>query len=485
MTAAMRHAGALLLALVSVAACGGGGGDSSGPQMTRAELLDPKTCKTCHAEHYREWSGSMHAYASVDPTFVAMNRKGQDATGGALGDFCVKCHAPMAVREGATKDGSNLSDLPAKLQGVTCYFCHNVERVEGTHNNPLVLSNNTTMRGGIADPVENRAHESEYSALLDGVSIKSTELCGPCHDLRLDTGFAASEVHLERTYEEWQTSLFNTKDAGVRLTCAKCHMDQIERVPIADAPGVIARARHTHRFPGVDVALSNFPASDSEEQQTQLDEVTAFLQRSLLGVLCVSQTGGIKLILENTNAGHAWPSGAAQDRRAWVELTAYSLQTDGTESVVYQTGAVPDDRAAASTDPYSDPDFWLLRDRALGATGEDVHMFWEVASIESNLLPPPDLAHNNRVAKEFVQLLQPAPSRVTVRVRMRPMDLDVLGALAPDYLDPALAGAVRTFDVLNFEWTKEAAADPNNQYTSADDVAGIAAQCISTAPTRM
>jgi hypothetical protein len=109
--------------------------------MTREELLDPLTCKECHAEHYQQWSGSMHAYASTDPVFLAMNARGQQDTGGALGNFCVNCHAPMAVREGAITDGgANLSEVPSHLQGVTCYFCHNVERVDGTHNNPLVLA---------------------------------------------------------------------------------------------------------------------------------------------------------------------------------------------------------------------------------------------------------------------------------------------------------------------------------------------------------
>ena len=51
----------------------------------------------------------MHAYAAEDPVFLAMNQRLQRETGGALGDFCVRCHAPMAVREGATRDGLDLA----------------------------------------------------------------------------------------------------------------------------------------------------------------------------------------------------------------------------------------------------------------------------------------------------------------------------------------------------------------------------------------
>ena len=60
-----------------------------------------------------------------------MNQRGQRETEGALGDFCVSCHAPMAVREGLTTDGSNLDELPDYAKGVTCFFCHTAEAVEG------------------------------------------------------------------------------------------------------------------------------------------------------------------------------------------------------------------------------------------------------------------------------------------------------------------------------------------------------------------
>ena len=52
----------------------------------------------------------MHAFASRDPVFRAMNQRGQRETNGELGDFCVKCHAPMAVLDKQTTDGLNLDD---------------------------------------------------------------------------------------------------------------------------------------------------------------------------------------------------------------------------------------------------------------------------------------------------------------------------------------------------------------------------------------
>src|SRR5207302_337336 len=98
-------------------------------------------------------------YASDDPVFRAMNARGQRETDGGLGSFCVACHAPMALRTGATTDGRNLSDVPEKLRGVTCYFCHAADSVDGTHNNPLHLAGDGVMRGGISNPVANGFHK--------------------------------------------------------------------------------------------------------------------------------------------------------------------------------------------------------------------------------------------------------------------------------------------------------------------------------------
>lgn len=46
--------------------------------LSEEALLDPKTCQGCHQEHYAEWRASVHAYASEDPVFLALNRLGQE-----------------------------------------------------------------------------------------------------------------------------------------------------------------------------------------------------------------------------------------------------------------------------------------------------------------------------------------------------------------------------------------------------------------------
>jgi hypothetical protein len=414
-------------------------GDAGPAYFSPEQMRDPESCKDCHPKHYEEWSGSMHAYASYDPVFLAINRRGQRETGGELGDFCVQCHAPMALRLGLTEDGLNLEELPTQVQGITCFFCHTVDAVEGTHNNPLRLAGDLVMRGAYADPVANEAHASAYSPLLDRENIKSSDLCGSCHDIVTPKG-----VHLERTFEEWKTSLFSHEIPDEQQTCGSCHTKGRDDVA-ADAPNVFLRRVHSHEMVGVDVALTPFPQMERQAARIQRELDTAVSSQ-----ICVAEVDGrpnIDVVLENFAAGHSWPSGAAQDRRAWVEVIAY----DAAGETVFQSGVVADGQAVADI---NDPQLWTLGDRGYDADGNPAHFFWDIERIESELLPAPtahsvtDLAftdihrwHNYNYAGEM-------PAAVAMRVRIRPIGLDILDDLIDTGdLDAAYRDLVPTFDI--------------------------------------
>ncbi len=422
--------------LLWLAACNG-----DDPQyLDRAAMLDPASCESCHPRHYREWAGSMHAYAAEDPVFLAMNARGQEETDGALGDFCVNCHAPMAVREGATFDGLNLADVPAELKGVTCYFCHSVDAVEGSHNNPLRLASDLVMRGAIRNPVENTAHAARYSPLHDRDQPESATLCGSCHDIVTPDG-----VHLERTFEEWQTSLFGNGQSG-GLTCGNCHMNGDEDTA-ANFEGVPLREVHDHRMPGVDVALTPFP-----HREEALEQVKAELDGVVLAQMCIEPplaATNVTVTLENAFAGHNIPSGAAQDRRMWLELTAW----DAGDNVIFETGKVSADQPIASLAGV-DPNLWLFRDRIFDAQGAEVHMFWEAASVESELLPQAmtndPMEVHARTRTFTIDLAAGIPQRVEMRLLMRPMGLEVLRDLVDSgHLDAAIPEQMPTFEVVD------------------------------------
>lgn len=415
--------------------------------LERAELLDPETCKTCHRQHYDQWASSMHAYATDDPVFVAMNKRGQrDAD---LGPFCLECHAPMAVREGYANAVTDPASIPKPLRGVTCYFCHNIVHLgEGDTNNPLELANDTTMRGGIKDPVKSSAHGVQYAAHLDGNQPESADLCGKCHDIETPAG-----VHLERTHAEWKQSLFSDPAPGRFLTCAGCHMASYSGVAASDPFSTSPTRRvHQHLMPGVDKALSPFPEVDVQDLA-----VRCALQNSVSVALSVRpRDAGVSVrVAIESNAGHGWPSGATQDRRAWVEVTAYDAQ----DKLIFEHGRIPEGTAVSEVEDRNGDgkaDLFQFRDRVFDANDKPVHMFWEAEKYVSEALPPPP---RERLGDHVKTRDFPIPSQVPAKVRatvfIRPIDVDLVDDLVKSGdLDEAIRSKVPTFTVGTFEWLK-------------------------------
>jgi hypothetical protein len=435
----------LLLGLVV-----GCGSNAEQPPPDRIALLDSQACQACHPSHYQEWASSMHAYASDDPVFMAMNRRGQRETNGQLGDFCVKCHAPVALREGMTHDGLNLADLSRTYRGVTCYFCHSIESVADAHDNPLILARDGAMLGPLSDPVSNSFHLSRYSKLLDSTHTEATVACGSCHDIVNSRGTA-----IERTFAEWRGSLFASTQVG--QGCGTCHLPGHDGVVAATNTNRVRRV-HDHRMPGVDVALTTWP--DVEDQKRLILER---LGDAAQGALCLDERPNrILAILDNVGVGHMWPSGAASDRRVWAEVTAYAGG-----QVIYQTGVVPEGSTVETID---DPDLWLIRDCFFDDKGHDVHMFWQASRYTSNLLPPsPIIAPGMRPMPrghyrwdlprpDSTRVLPAVPDRITMKVHIRPIGEEVIADLiASGDLDPAFAGKIPTFDVSGgtIEWSKD------------------------------
>jgi len=424
----------LLASLLSIVSC-----TEDSEALTREELLVPSTCAECHPDHYREWSSSMHAYATEDPVFQALNARGQRETDGELGDYCVRCHAPMAVREGLTTDGSNLDELPSHLRGVPCFFCHSVLDVEDFHDAQFVLADDGVLRGSLQEPQQTPAHASVFSPFQDRTRIQSADLCGSCHCVESPD----HTVQLERTYREWYDTLYADQTYGRQQTCGMCHMQGRDGFA-ADVDGVSEVRVHSHLFPGVDVAVTDFPDRD-----VQLAAVQRALDTTVWSDLrvCVTPTETvIELTLENVAAGHSFPSGSAHDRRVWVELVAR-----GGDEVRFETGVLAEDEPVP---PWDDPDLWRLGNRFLDADGEEVIGMWEARATDARVLSGPAAAtpvEPGWVETHFTRTWRLSDldiDEVSARVLMRPIGLEILDELiASGDLDPSRLEATRTFDL--------------------------------------
>jgi hypothetical protein len=152
---------------------------------------------------------------------------------------------------------------------------------------------------------------------------------------------------------------------------------------------------------------------------------------------------------------------------------------------IYSSGVVADGQGVLDL---VDPDLWLIRDCIFDAQGHPVNMFWQAASHDSNQLHAPVSGNPTDPAYYLTHALrnypQPTstpsvlttmPDRVTMRVRLVPVGLDVLDDLIDGGdLDAGVKAAMPTFDLAGttLEWT---AATVTNNYVED----GLPVACVS------
>ena len=109
--------------------------EKKSPKKAHPPLKDrmpsANTCGECHPKHYKEWSGSQHAYAQLSPIFHTMQAATLSLTNGTNGDFCIRCHTPSGMDEGEPLFMDNTQRNQISRQGITCITCHRMNRRVG------------------------------------------------------------------------------------------------------------------------------------------------------------------------------------------------------------------------------------------------------------------------------------------------------------------------------------------------------------------
>ena len=211
------------------------------------EDATPEYCGSCHSTHLEQWRSSMHAYATRDPIFLALNRKGIEETKGKLDQFCVQCHAPNASQRKLLPvvEVNGRFEMPIDMtnplisNGVQCISCHNIESVEATQNAKVKFST-TTHFGPTGSQAAQDAHPIKSSKLFSDPAQKNI-MCGSCHDFVNPNG-----VRLDSTFSSWYANGYNTpRNPETHRTCQDCHMPAYQG-SVAD--GSPTTTVHSHYF---------------------------------------------------------------------------------------------------------------------------------------------------------------------------------------------------------------------------------------------
>ena len=248
-------------------------GDAHQALFAEDRFPSATTCARCHAEIYREWSASPHAYAQLSPIFNAMQAKIGKLTNGTNGDFCIRCHTPVGMNLDEPTFMSNLDRHQTSREGVTCVVCHRQNQAYGKISGRLPL-----VEGSLYEPVFGpsgnrelqRAIESGELGLQAGPArlgrgvhaaarpffqLPKPGLCGSCHDVNFVDGF-----RLEEAFSEYKHS----PAASRGVTCQSCHMGAEPGIPSGYGVGPAARVgdretsprkRTNHMFAGPDYSI--------------------------------------------------------------------------------------------------------------------------------------------------------------------------------------------------------------------------------------
>lgn len=256
------------------------------------------TCKTCHENHYKEWSVSQHAYSQLSPIYMAMQNKINQLSNGTNGDFCIRCHTQVGMNLGESTYKSNLERHPTSREGITCVVCHRVNQPYGKASGRLALVEGdllTEVYGPTGDTELNRVldNRDKYRVVTNANEsgrqihtkvghfphIQTSQFCGSCHDVNLFNGF-----RLEEAFSEYK----NSPAAARGESCQDCHMATVQGAiseypqgPAAIVGNVPTRDRKltNHYFAGPDYSVIHpglFPHNSEAAEMASMEEWLEF-----------------------------------------------------------------------------------------------------------------------------------------------------------------------------------------------------------------
>ena len=363
-------------------------------------LISSQNCRGCHGydfipDHFIEpgdtFAGTMMAHSARDPLFwAALDVANHDAP--AIGDFCLRCHAPgawLAGRSeppGGSTDGCGLEGMiddayANDFDGVTCHLCHRM-MVNDTppagqlpsyqENGQFWIDDGDCDGAGqpcrrgpyaYAEGEPTPPHPFQYSPYHLG-----SDFCGTCHNVTsplrnlivagVDQGI---KFPLERTHREWAQSDYAVAGPNA-ASCQTCHM------PEAQVDGSFACVffqndrtgnMPVHRFAGGNSWIPDVLRQEylnlglDVEFAAARDTAIDMLQNHSANVAVTvppAVIAGTPLpasVRVRNLTGHKLPTGYAEGRRMWIAVEA----RDGNGVKFWESGAYNAATGVLTQDP--------------------------------------------------------------------------------------------------------------------------------------
>ena len=290
-----------MVGLIVVAYAAGPAGDAALGAYSYDDFEPNEVCAECHTLIAQQYNASMmsqsftHDWDEIEYFELALPHAEKVEKVAGVKAGCNGCHAPLAFLAG---------DIPPKRpsegtranEGVSCDLCHSIVGFEGDvpFNFNFIVEPGEVQQG-VRTGTESPGHEIAVNPFM-----MSAELCGTCHNEKDPWGLWVKATHLE-----WQES----PQAAAGIVCQDCHMPPAPGNSAPEAGGVDHPDIRQHLFHG---AHDNGKLSGAVEVRIYSDTESA----SAGGEAVFTAT------VVNAKAAHSIPSGSAEERLLWLDVTA-------------------------------------------------------------------------------------------------------------------------------------------------------------------
>jgi hypothetical protein len=263
-----------------------------------------------------------------------------------------------------------------------------------------------------------KPHKKSYMRPL----YKESRYCASCHDEFLPhTG-----KQVVSTFKQWEKSQYNNpKERSKHKSCIDCHMTYIQNNKYAPLEGFSTEGGakkddiKVHYFAGGNHFLAGLKNKTNESQSIQLLKTSATLDLDL-------KNNTLLIGVTNSGAGHKLPTGAADFRELWLNITV----KDTKGNIIYSSGKL---------DKYGNIEKGsIIYNKVFGdEEGEPVGLlFWRYATLlKDNRLDPKERRVERIALSKDVEL--PIQVNIKLQFRIYPQWVtDIVKGAYPQLPDP-------------------------------------------------
>ena len=258
-------------------------------------------CRSCHPGIYEQWSQAMmsqaytHHWDEIEYFDLAVPHAEVDPSMKDAVDGCNGCHTPLAFMAQETFPPPRPEEKSMANESVSCEVCHLTQRaqVDPPVNFSYYIVPGRTKYSGREPQMQSPAHK-----IVQNDFLKTTEMCGNCHNEENPFGMMVKSTQLE-----WKEGPYGKEG----VTCQECHMP---------------RGQYTLALMGKehdDARLHLFHGAHDP------GKVRGTIELRIEPDIRIVEPGEkivFTVVLFNQKTGHKFPTGSVEDRIAWLDVQA-------------------------------------------------------------------------------------------------------------------------------------------------------------------